>query len=447
MSRPAALARLLAGLVATDFRGDAVALQLSIDAPRPAGSNPKFDSMFPTPAAAAAAHARRAAGHAAVLALARNLTWPHGDLDLDVAPTPRGLVEQWVHGWRPPPGGREALLVLEDDLEVVGGWYGWLRARLDEAALQGGGAAAAAGPAAHLAGISLSLQNRVVGEAEAGAYERVDPLGVVRRGAAAAAAPPPPAYLAQQVSSWAPVLLPGPWRAFVAWFDGVAGGEGGGLAAGGAGGGGLAAGGEGGGLAAAAAQTSGPARPAGLSAFSASASAAAGGGGGGGGGGGAGAHPHPHPHPHPPRPPTPPTPCLPGLISNQWWRWDGSAIWTVWWHRWAYGAGAAFLYPTAEGGGAVAVNHMEPGEHFITKPEGGGGGGGGGGGRRADGGGGGDGGGVPPAPSSPPLPPLATLPLYDLHMRRVWGSPAGLLYRGAVLEGVGEEGLCRWVGE
>ncbi len=92
---------------------------------------------------------------------------------------------------------------------------------------------------------------------------------------------------------------------------------------------------------------------------------------------------------------------------------------------------------------------MEPGEHFITKPEGGDGGGGGGG-RRADGGGvggGGGGGGVPPAPSSLSLSPLATLPLYDLHMRRVWGSPAGLLYRGAVLEGLGEEGLCRWVGE
>ena len=55
MSRPAALARLLAGLLATDFLGDAVALQVSVDAPRPAGSNPKFDSMFASAAAATAA--------------------------------------------------------------------------------------------------------------------------------------------------------------------------------------------------------------------------------------------------------------------------------------------------------------------------------------------------------------------------------------------------------
>ena len=90
-----------------------------------------------------------------------------------------------------------------------------------------------------------------------------------------------------------------------------------------------------------------------------------------------------------------------------------------------------FLYPTVEGGGAVAVNHKEPGEHFITKvveveDE-----------KKA----------ASAAAPAPRLPPLSALPLYDLHMRRVWGSPAGLLYREAALEGVGREGLCRWVGE
>ena len=88
----------------------------------------------------------------------------------------------------------------------------------------------------------------------------------------------------------------------------------------------------------------------------------------------------------------------------------------------------------------MAVNHMEPGEHFITKPAVSGGGG-------VGGGGGGGGGAAAAAP--PVLPPLTALPLYDLHMRRVVGPPAGLLYRGKVLEGVADEeqGLCRWARE
>jgi hypothetical protein len=66
-----------------------------------------------------------------------------------------------------------------------------------------------------LAGISLSYQNKVVGEIEGlQMYGHVDIGALLDDGPS-----PPPAYLALQVSSWAPILLPRPWRHFLRWWD------------------------------------------------------------------------------------------------------------------------------------------------------------------------------------------------------------------------------------
>jgi hypothetical protein len=129
-------------------------------------------------------------------------------------------------------------------------------------------------PPARLAAVSLSTQNKIVGEAGGGvqAYGRAGVGDVLGDGGGR---PLPPFYLGAQASSWAPILLPRPWAHFLDWFgDGR-------LALPGATGGGGANG-------------------------SSSSS-------------------------------TPPSPCLPGLASNQWWARAArpGAIWTAWWHAFA----------------------------------------------------------------------------------------------------------------
>ena len=143
------------------------------------------------------------------------------------------------------------------------------------------------------------------------------------------------------------------------------------------------------------------------------------------------------PTPTDPPLPTPipsPSHTISGLASNQWYETDPSAIWTAWWHRWAIGSGAYFLYPyESSPGAALAVNHKEPGDHFTKTPDPGADLGLAGGGRRWQ------------AATPPPPPPLSSLPLYDLHLRPVRGWRGTLAQREGVLAGHGGE--CTWLGK
>ena len=130
----------------------------------------------------------------------------------------------------------------------------------------------------------------------------------------------------------------------------------------------------------------------------------------------------------------PPTSNPHSLPFSHWYTMSNKAIWTAWWHRWAIGSGAYFLYPyESSPGAALAVNHKEPGEHFTKTPDPGADLGLAGGGRRWQ------------AATPPPPPPLSSLPLYDLHLRPVRGWRGTLAQREGVLAGHGGE--CTWLGK
>ena len=197
MARPASLRRLLDSLLAADFLGDTVSLDLVVDAP---SGGDAADAV-----AAVAAHAR-------TVAMVTDFKWPHGPVAVDRAVTQRGLTNQWLT-WHPDRDD-EACLVLEDDIQVAPTFYAWAKPRL---AAYWAGAARGGGDdllTSRLSAISLSLQNKVVGEVDGvQVYGKTDIGRLLGDGA-------PPAYLAAQVSSWAPILLPRPWRHFVSWWEG-----------------------------------------------------------------------------------------------------------------------------------------------------------------------------------------------------------------------------------
>jgi len=344
MARPASLRRLMASLLAADYLGDQVTLEFVVDAP-------SDDAAGAT-----------AAAHAITVTMVSDFTWPHGPKLMDIAVKQRGLINQWL-SWR-PDWDDEACLVLEDDIQMAPTFYAWSKPRLAAywaAAARNGDVTLAS----RLSAISLSLQNKVVGEVAG--YQIYGHTNIRRL----LADETPQAYLAQQVSSWAPILLPRPWRHFMNWWEHE--------------------------------RAWLPTRRY-LNASQ-----------------------------------TGPSPCLPGLASNQWWAKAPDTMWTVWWHRFATATGYVVLYQNPRTGPAQAVNHKEPGEHFKVK-------------QSADN--------VLPGRllggpfselSSADLPALATLPVYDLHMRPL--GPAGasglraLALRGDfVAHAPTFGGSCEWVG-
>lgn len=145
-----------------------------------------------------------------------------------------------------------------------------------------------------------------------------------------------------------------------------------------------------------------------------------------------------------------PSPCLPGLASNQWWTGAPGTMWTVWWHRFAVSTGYVVLYQDPKAGPAQAVNHKEPGEHFKIK-------------QATDGSLAGHanphvinvgGGGIQMAatpPTSASAPTLASLPVYDLHMRPVGTAGGSGLHALALRASIADRsslfgGTCEWVG-
>lgn len=94
-------------------------------------------------------------------------------------------------------------------------------------------------------------------------------------------------------------------------------------------------------------------------------------------------------------------PCVPTLISNSWWMQKPGSIWSVWIVRFVFERGYYFLYTNLPENSALAINHREAGIHF-------------GGNKGPDSHLVGD-----INLSSLNLNDLASIPLYDLHFRRV----------------------------
>ena len=72
-------------------------------------------------------------GRNLILTLLEDCDWPHGEFVLDIAQEHRGLMYQWVAGWR-PTDDTEVCLVVEDDVDIFPGFYAWLKPRLERCA-------------------------------------------------------------------------------------------------------------------------------------------------------------------------------------------------------------------------------------------------------------------------------------------------------------------------
>ena len=229
-----------------------------------------------------------------------------------------------------------------------------------------------------LSGISLAYQHVVIGEI-AGKQR------FISANATALADGRHGVYLAQQVSSWAPIMFPHPWRAFVAWHARMNASAG-----------------------------ASPCMP-GASRFSVLEQIIW-------------------------------IPCsitllirspfmlnfiypqmLLGLFSNHWHVHYGNTVWTMWWNRWAAEFGAFFMYPHESMHVTLAVNHQEVGEHYPK------------GGKAshairtsAD-----------TRDNPRRLPPLSSMPLYDLHMRPLRGWHGALAQRKDVIDHL--DGKCTWL--
>jgi hypothetical protein len=92
-------------------------------------------------------------------------------------------------------------------------------------------------------------------------------------------------------------------------------------------------------------------------------------------------------------------PCIPALISNSWWEQEPSSVWSVWIVRFVFERGLYFLYINLPDNAAMVVNHREAGIHFggIKGPD-------------AH---------LKHDVNLQVLPNLASIPLFDLHFRRV----------------------------
>jgi len=119
MSRPRALARLLASLDAAHYQGVVVNLDILVDGPREAP--------------AAEGERRRE-----VIARADAYDWPHGRKRVIVRPTNLGLVGQWLKAWDPveEAKGRKSaghsgvdgiVAIFEDDMQVSVHYWKWLK--------------------------------------------------------------------------------------------------------------------------------------------------------------------------------------------------------------------------------------------------------------------------------------------------------------------------------
>ena len=101
------------------------------------------------------------------------------------------------------------------------------------------------------------------------------------------------------------------------------------------------------------------------------------------------------------------TPCVPTLISNSWWKQKPGSIWSVWIVRFAFEHGYYFLYTNLPDNSALVINHREAGIHFggnkgpdsrLVR------------GTETD---------LIGKVNLNSLPDLASIPLFDLHFRRV----------------------------
>jgi hypothetical protein len=109
MNRDASLTRLLNSLTKSEYDGDRIDLDVWVDHP-PEGAKPSAHEETDR-----------------VVAAARACEWPHGVRSIYTRTRNAGLYEQWIYTWNVTDESTEAVVILEDDLEVSEKYYLWLK--------------------------------------------------------------------------------------------------------------------------------------------------------------------------------------------------------------------------------------------------------------------------------------------------------------------------------
>ena len=186
-NRPQSLQRLLTSLMAADYGGDRVRVEISVDHPVPLPEDEDVTRWKAT------------------LAIARQFEWPHGEKEVIEQQYNIGLVGQWTKGWSPAvDNDQELVFFIEDDVAVSPTYYQWLKAAI-AAYYQN-----STNFDPRMFGISLQRQNRILGETHEQQYGSKIPADVLGSSTSL--------YRYQLIGTWGTLFFPAHWRAFQQWL-------------------------------------------------------------------------------------------------------------------------------------------------------------------------------------------------------------------------------------
>ena len=194
--RYASLKRLLDILQTSQYGGDRVDLEISIDYPSNMTDTATIDKWTQTQLTA------------------RSFVWQHGHIEVIQQRTHIGLTGQWTQGWYPADDNKELMLFLEDDTGVSPYFYTWCKRMIQTYYLN---------PANYdpsLYGFALQTQHTILGETMKKPYgSRLVPdllnATAQERGLRGVDAE---YFRYQLVGTWGGVFFPQHWREFLIWL-------------------------------------------------------------------------------------------------------------------------------------------------------------------------------------------------------------------------------------
>ena len=187
-NRPQSLSRLLESLDATDFGGDRVLMEISVDHPVPSPDGEDVTKWKET------------------IGVAESFVWRHGEKVVVKQDMNIGLVGQWTKGWKPAADNdHEFCMFLEDDVAVSPLWYGWIKKSIRDFYLD------KKNYDPRMYGISLQRQLTILGETHLQRYGSRNPVDVLRKKEYL--------YRYQLLGTWGTLFFPTHWRQFLSWLD------------------------------------------------------------------------------------------------------------------------------------------------------------------------------------------------------------------------------------
>lgn len=201
--RPESLRRLWLSLLAADYGGCDVPIEIVVDAARDSSEQPLVSQ---------------------VIALASSLEWPFGAKTMRVHEVNQGIGGQWLSAWS-PASARECAFVLEDDLVVSPLFFKWTRL----AVLKYYDSLQEEAHAALVRSVELLVQGNTTSlDSYSRAYagmpilygiclqrQHLDPTRYPRK---LRVENSDSLFLYSLIGTWGPLLLPSPWSAFILWW-------------------------------------------------------------------------------------------------------------------------------------------------------------------------------------------------------------------------------------